>query len=101
MLAQIRIYTINRGEMDAFIEHFQRDVLPLHTQIGCPVVGVYVNRPQNEVVWIRTYSDEADREAKQKAFQEARAAANVTLGLNVAKMEVRDVEVIGDSVPVA
>jgi hypothetical protein len=101
MLAQIRIYTINRGEMDAFIEHFQRDVFPLHEQIGCPVVGVYVNRPQNEVVWIRTYADEADREAKQKAFQEARAAANVTLGLNVAKMEVRDVEVVGDSIPAA
>ena len=101
MLAQIRIYTINRGEIDAFLDHFQREVLPLHQQIGCPVIGVYVNRPQNEVVWVRTYTDEADREAKGKAFQEARAAAGITLGLNVAKMEVRDVEVVGDSIPVA
>jgi hypothetical protein len=101
LIAQIRIYTINRGEMDAFIEHFQRDVLKLHEQIGCPVVGVYVNRPQNEVVWIRTYADDADRETKTKAFQEARAAAGITLGLNVAKMEVRDVEVVGNIVPVA
>ena len=101
MIAQIRIYTINRGELDAFLEHFQRDVMRLHEQIGCPIAGVYVNRPQNEVVWIRTYTDEADREAKTKAFQEARAAANITLGLNVAKMEVRDVEVVGDSIPVA
>jgi hypothetical protein len=42
---------------------------------------------------VRTHKDAADLEAKTKAFQEARAAKNITLGANVAKMEVREVEV--------
>ena len=94
MLAQVRIYTINKGEMAAFLAHFRDEVRPLHKKIGLPIVGTYVNRPQNEFIWVRTFTDEADREAKQKAFQDAdaRAAAGVQLGSNVAKMEVRDVE---------
>jgi hypothetical protein len=92
MLAQIRLYTINRGEMDAFLKHFQEVVLPLHKQVGLPVVATYVNRPQNEFIWVRTFTDEADRDAKQKAFQAARAAAGVELGANVAKMEIREAE---------
>jgi hypothetical protein len=99
MLAQIRIYTINRGEMDVFLKHFQEDVMPIHAQIGLPIVATYVNRPQNEFIWVRTYADEADREAKGRAFQAARTAAGIELGLNVAKMEVRDVEVVGSAVP--
>ena len=53
-----------------------------------------MNKPQNEFVWIRTFTDEADRDAKQKAFQDARAAAGVELGLNVAKMEIREIEAV-------
>jgi hypothetical protein len=90
--AQVRIYTINKGEMDAFLKHFHDEVLPLHESINWPVVTMWVNRPQNEFVWIRTHKDAADLEAKTKAFQEGRAARNLTLGTNVAKMEVREVE---------
>ena len=92
MIAQIRMYTINRGEMDAFLDNFQKVVLPLHQKVGLPVISTYVNRPQNEFIWVRTFTDEADRDAKQKAFQDARAAAGIQLGLNVAKMEIRDAE---------
>jgi hypothetical protein len=92
MLAQIRLYTINRGEMDAFLQNFKEVVLPLHEKVGLPVVSTYVNRPQNEFIWVRTFTDEADRDAKQKAFRDATAAAGITLGLNVAKMEIREAE---------
>ena len=56
------------------------------------MVATWVNRPQNEFVWIRTHRDAADLEAKTKAFQDGRAARNLTLGANVAKMEVREVD---------
>lgn len=92
MQAQIRIYTINKGEMDAFLKHFQTEVMELHKKANWPIVSTWVNQPQNEFIWIRTYEDTTDLEAKTRAFQEARAAANVTLGANVAKMEVREVE---------
>jgi hypothetical protein len=92
MLAQVRIYTINRGEMDAFLKHFQEQTMPLHEQAGIPILGTWVNRPQNEFIWVRAFEDEQDRDAKQKAFQEAARAAGVVLGGNVAKMEIRETE---------
>jgi len=92
MLSQIRIYTINKGQMDAFLKHFKESIVGVHEKIGVPIIGTFVNRPQNEFIWIRTYKDEADREAKGKAFQAEIKAAGIKLGDNVAKMEVRDVE---------
>ena len=92
MLSQIRIYTINKGEMDNFLKHFKEDVMAVHERIGVPIVGTWVNRPQNEFIWVRTYKDKADLEAKSKAFQAEVAAAGIKLGSNVAKMEVRQVE---------
>lgn len=92
MQAQIRIYTINKGEMDNFLSHFQNEVMALHKQVDWPIVSTFVNRPQNEFIWVRTHADAADLEAKTKAFFAARDASGVTLGGNVAKMEVREVE---------
>ena len=92
MQAQVRIYTINRGEMDNFVKHFKEQTKPIHDKIGWPVVATWINKPQNEFIWIRTHTDAADLEAKTKAFREAVAAAGITLGGNVAKMEVREVE---------
>ncbi|MBI2230868.1 MAG: NIPSNAP family protein [Deltaproteobacteria bacterium] len=92
MLAQIRIYTINKGEMEAFLKHFKEEIMVLHERIGLPIVGAWVNRPQNEFIWVRTYTDKADLEAKGKAFQAEVAAAGIKLGANVTKMEVREVE---------
>jgi hypothetical protein len=92
MLSQIRIYTINKGEMDAFLKHFKEEITVLHERIGVPIVGTWVNRPQNEFIWVRTYADKADLEAKTKTFQAEVAKAGIKLGTNVAKMEVREVE---------
>jgi hypothetical protein len=92
VLAQMRIYTINRGEMDAFLKHFTEQTAPLHEQVGIPIVSMLVNRPQNEFIWVRTFADEQDRDTRIKAFQDAAKAAGVQLGGNVAKMEVRDTE---------
>src|SRR6266852_2039720 len=92
MQAQIRIYTINKGELDTFIKHFKEETKPLHDKVGWPIVASWVNRPQKEFIWIRTHTDAADLEAKTKAFRQEVAAAGITLGTSVAKMEVRDVE---------
>ena len=34
MISQIRIYTINKGEMDNFLKHFKEDIMMLHQKIG-------------------------------------------------------------------
>lgn len=41
---------------------------------------------------MRSFADAADRDAKQKAFQDAAREAGVMLGGNVAKMEIRETE---------
>jgi hypothetical protein len=91
MISQIRIYTINKGEMDNFLKHFKEEIMGLHQEVGVPIVGTWVNRAQNEFIWVRSYKDKA-LETKNKEFQAAVAAAGVKLGGNVAKMEVREVE---------
>jgi NIPSNAP len=68
MISQIRIYTINKGEMDNFLKHFKEDIMVLHQKIGVPIVGTWVNRPQNDFIWVRTYKDKAELEAKNKEF---------------------------------
>jgi hypothetical protein len=66
--------------------------VPLHEKIGVPIVGTWVNRPQNEFIWVRNYKDKVELEAKAKELQTAVAAAGIKLGGNVAKMEVREAE---------
>jgi hypothetical protein len=78
--------------MDNFLKHFKEEIMGLHQKIGVPIVGTWVNRAQNEFIWVRSYKDKADLETKNKEFQAAVAAAGVKLGGNVAKMEVREVE---------
>ena len=92
MISQIRIYTINKGEMDNFLRHFKEDIVALHEKIGIPIVGTWVNRAQNEFIWVRNYKDKAELDAKTKELQAAVAAAGIKLGGNVAKMEVREAE---------
>ena len=92
MMTQVRIYTINRGMLDSWIKLFNEKIVPTSAQYGVHVVGAWVNRPQNEFIWVRTFADEQDRDTRIKAFQDAAKAAGVQLGGNVAKMEVRDTE---------
>jgi NIPSNAP len=92
MIAQVRIYTINKNEMDAFLTHFRNDTMPLHEKVGIQIVGTWVNRPQNEFIWVRTFADAQDRDTKIAAFREAAQKAGIQLGVNVAKQEVREVE---------
>ena len=70
MISQIRIYTINKGEMDNFLKHFKEDIVSLHQKIGVPIVGTWVNRPQNEFIWVRSYKDKADSKPRTKSFKQ-------------------------------
>jgi hypothetical protein len=36
MISQLRIYTINKVEMDDFLKHFKEDIMALHEKIGYP-----------------------------------------------------------------
>jgi hypothetical protein len=92
VICQIRIYTINKGSLDEWMEEFHEKTMPIHASLGIPIVATWVNRPQNEFIWVRTFENEEQRDSQQKAFRDAATAAGMNLGEKVAKMEIRETE---------
>jgi hypothetical protein len=94
MLAQIRTYTINRGEIDSFLKEFQTIVIPLHEKVHIPIIATWIDRGRNEFIWVRRFEDQADRDRKLKVFQESPEMADIRsqVAIKIAKMDVRDVE---------
>lgn len=68
VIAQLRIYTVNKGQMDSWLKTFKEEVAPLVKQHGMGIAGTWVDRERERFVWIRTYQDEADIEKKESAF---------------------------------
>lgn len=90
MLTQVRIYTINRGMLDSWIKVFNEKIVPTSASYGVHVLGAWVNRPQNEFVWVRTY--ESEEVLKRYENSPERAAYSPETGSHIAKTEVRNVE---------
>ena len=68
---QLRIYTINRGMMEPWIKFHTRTAVPLAEKHGIKIEGSWVNEDNNQYIWIRTFDDAEDLEAKTKAFGES------------------------------
>jgi hypothetical protein len=68
MVSQLRIYTINKGKLDEFVEGWKKFVHPLHYKHGYTIDRADVIRERNEFVWIVSYDGPEDWEEKQKAY---------------------------------
>ena len=68
---QLRIYTINRGMMDPWVKFFAETAVPLNEKHGITVEGSWVNEYNNQYIWIRTFGNAEDMEAKTAAFRES------------------------------
>jgi hypothetical protein len=90
IVTQVRIYTINRGMLDSWIKVFNEKIVPTSAKFGVRVIGAWVNRPQNEFVWVRTF--ESDDKLKVYETSPERAAYTGETGGHIAKIEVRTVE---------
>jgi hypothetical protein len=90
MVTQVRVYTINRGMLDSWIKQFNDKIVPTSAKFGVNVIGAWVNRPQNEFIWVRTF----DSDDKLKVYESSpeRAAYSADTGKHIAKIEVRTVE---------
>ena len=94
MAAQLRIYTINRGMMDSWLEVFNQHIRPLHDRLGIPVVSSYVNADRTEFIWIRRFDSVGEIPAKEAEFfasPERKALGDIPPN-HIAKMEVRVLE---------
>ena len=90
MVTQVRVYTINRGMLDSWIKQFNEKIVPTSAKFGVNVIGAWVNRPQNEFIWVRTF--ESDDKLKVYENSPERAAYTPDSGKHIAKIEVRTVE---------
>jgi hypothetical protein len=90
MVTQVRIYTVNRGMLDSWVKHFNEKIVPTSAKYGVKVLGAWVNRPQNEFIWVRTF----ESEEALKRYEESPERAEY-LSVNrehLAKTEFRNVE---------
>jgi hypothetical protein len=90
MVTQVRIYTVNGGMLDSWVEHFNDKIVPTSAKYGVRVLSAWVNRPQNEFIWVRTF----DNEEALKRYEDSpeRAAYLTTNRQHLAKTEFRNVE---------
>ena len=68
MVSQLRIYTINKGMMDDWVSLFNETLMPLYSKVGIKVEGAWANEDKNQFIWIRSFADAKDLEAKEAAF---------------------------------
>jgi hypothetical protein len=89
-MTQVRIYTINRGMLDSWITLFNERIVPTSAKFGVKVIGAWVNRPQNEFIWVRTFESEEALAVYEKSPD--RAEYTSLTGPHIAKIEVRTVD---------
>ena len=99
MATEVRIYTMKPGKLDDFIEIFQRDIMPTSAAYGVRIHAAWLNREQNEFVWVRSYDDEETLERYSNSPERARYTPSTQLCLE--SMEVRTVENLFGDLPVA
>lgn len=90
MMTQVRIYTVNRGMMDSWIKLFNERIVPTSARYGIKIVGAWVNRPQNEFIWVRTF--DSDEALHVYETSPERAEYTPLSGTHLAKIEFRTVE---------
>ncbi|MBQ0972798.1 NIPSNAP family protein [Streptomyces sp. RK31] len=52
---QLRTYTVRDGLLDAWVERWRRDILPLRLKWGFKIGGAWVDRERNQFVWLISY----------------------------------------------
>jgi hypothetical protein len=67
-VSQLRMYTVNRGMMDAWVKLFSETLVPLQENLGMKIDAQWVNEDKNQFIWIRSFADDEDLKAKEAAF---------------------------------
>ena len=68
-VAHLRTYTINKGQMDAWLKLFKEKLVPLMAEHGIKVESAWVNDENSQFIWIRSYGDNVKNiETKEAAF---------------------------------
>lgn len=88
MTTQLRIFTINKGKMDEFVQAWKAGVYPLRLKHGYRIDGAWVVKERNEFVWLLSH-DGDDWDALEAAYygSSERAAVSPDPRQYIAKAE--------------
>lgn len=68
-VAQLRTYTINKGQLNDWIEVFHSELVQRMADAGMKVESTWVNQDRTQFIWIRSFGDSYnDVETKEAAF---------------------------------
>lgn len=71
-ITQLRIYTINKGQMDEFVAAWRSQVIPLRQKYGFIVEGGWVFAEVNKFVWMVSLDGTPEAwEAQTKAYYDS------------------------------
>ena len=68
MATQLRIYTINRGQLHQFAKEWREKIRPLRLELGFQVDGAWLLEETNQFVWLLTYEGPESWETKDSAY---------------------------------
>ncbi len=68
MTSQLRMYTINRGMMDEWVKLFTETIVPMQEKHGIKIEGMWVSEDSTQFIWIRSFTNLEDMNAKTAAF---------------------------------
>jgi hypothetical protein len=68
MISQLRLYTINKGKLDEFVNAWLKGVVPLRLKMGFTVDGAWTVKETNQFIWILSYDGPEDWQAKQDQY---------------------------------
>ena len=91
MIAQVRLYTINRGMMESWLKLFNERLAPIHERYGMTIGGAWVHKQQNEFIWLRVFDTPEEEKEKMGAYTKLpeRVAVGDLPAQHIAKTEVR------------
>ena len=71
MITQLRIYTINRGQLEEFVELWRKAVAPLRRAQGFQILASWIVPETNQFVWILGYDGPIAWEEKDRAYYDS------------------------------
>jgi len=74
---ELRIYTINRGQLDDFVAAWLAGPYPIRTEQGFEIPAAWVSRENNQFIWIVGYDGPESWEEKQAAYYESASRTSV------------------------
>lgn len=90
MTTQLRIYTINRGQLQQFTQEWKEKVLPLRVEHGFQIEAAWIVESTNQFVWVISYQGSEDWQAKEEAYYAS--TARTAMEPNPARLIARAVE---------